>query len=202
MGKNILRNLIIFTICLFITYFLFYYFISNILTLFIDPPAFIYLGLMIFTAVTLFVITTSIINKKINKSYIDLLAVMYLITVIGLSFFKTRHVFYGINLNPFSILKDFHDYFKHTLFLVITNALLYLPLGIYIKLKVKTRNSELLIVFLVYILLIEALQLATKKGIFDINDIILNTLGFFLGILCSSLISRYSLLKHWEKSHG
>jgi glycopeptide antibiotics resistance protein len=38
--------------------------------------------------------------------------------------------------------------------------------------------------FVLYILVIETMQYILRKGIFDINDIILNTLGFILGVLC------------------
>jgi hypothetical protein len=46
-----------------------------------------------------------------------MLAVLYFGMAIGLSFFKTTSNFSGINLNPFSIVVDFKEYFNHTLLL-------------------------------------------------------------------------------------
>jgi glycopeptide antibiotics resistance protein len=115
---------------------------------------------------------------------------LYFGIAIGLSFFKTMSNFNGINLNPLSIINDFKNHFNHALLLAVTNTLLYVPLGIYIRFKVKISNFKLFIGFLLYILLIEVIQNVSHRGIFDINDIILNTLGFFIGVLCSNFIMK------------
>ncbi|MGH4141143.1 VanZ family protein [Clostridium sp.] len=54
--------------------------------------------------------------------------------------------------------------------------------------------------FLVYILMIETIQHVSHSEIFDINDIILNTLGFFLGVLCSNFIMKTSV-KHFPNTY-
>lgn len=200
MKNNILRNSIILTICLFITYIVFYNFVSGLLTRFLSPSISLYLGMMIFTATALYIFSISVIDKKFNKLHVNILAVLYLGIVMVLSFFKTKSNFTGINLNPLSIINDFKVYFNHTLLLVVTNTLLYLPLGIYLKFKVKMSNLKLLIGFLLYILMIETIQYVSHRGIFDINDIILNTLGFFLGILCRDFFMKNSI-KHFQMSH-
>lgn len=133
-------------------------------------------------------ITISVINKRISKVHINILAILYFGIAIGLSFFKTTSKLSGVNLNPFSIVIDFKNYFSHTLLLVVTNILLYLPLGAFMKFRIKSNNFSLLTRFIIYILFIEIMQYILRRGIFDINDIILNTLGFVAGVLCCNFI--------------
>ena len=56
--------------------------------------------------------------------------------------------------------------------------MLFIPLGIINKNILKS---------IIIILLIETLQLTLKKGIFDVVDIILNTVGVLLGFLGEKL---------------
>ncbi|MBK5241922.1 VanZ family protein [Clostridium sp.] len=193
MKKNILRNSIVLFICLFTTYFIFYNFVSELLTRFMSPSTGLYLGMMVFTTTILYVVSISIINKKISKVHVDFLTVMYFGLTIGLSFFKTMSNYNGINLNPFSIITDFKEYFNLTLLLVVTNTLLYFPLGLFVKFRSKVSNLKLLIWFLLYILIIEVMQYILHRGIFDINDIILNTIGFLIGILCRDFVIKSSI---------
>jgi len=191
--KTILRNIGVLIICLLITYIIFYNFVSELLTRFMSPSVSLYLGMMIFSTAILYIITISVINKRINKIHVSILALLYLGIAIGLSFFKTTSNFSGVNLNPFSIVVDFKNYFNHTLLLVVTNTLLYLPLGVFVKFRIKANNISLLMGFILYILVIETMQYILHRGIFDINDIILNTLGFILGILCCNFAGSLSM---------
>jgi glycopeptide antibiotics resistance protein len=154
------------------------------------PSAALYLSLMIFTATILYIFFISIINRKISTVHINILAVLYFGITIELSFLKTISNFNGINLNPLNIITDFRNYFSFTLLLVITNMLLYLPMGLYIRFKVKISSFRLFIGFILYIFFIEAMQYILHKGIFDVNDIILNSLGFLIGVLCCEIIMK------------
>ena len=200
MKKNILRNCIILIICLFTTYIIFFNFVSELLTRFMSLSMSLYLGMMIFATTIFYVFSISIINKKVSKIHVNILVTMYFSITIGLSFFKTMSNFNGINLNPFNIITDFKEYFNFTLLLVVTNTLLYLPLGLFARFKVKVSNFVLLIWFLLYILMIEAMQYVLHRGIFDINDIILNTIGFLIGVLCSDFIIKF-FIKRKVKSY-
>jgi VanZ like family. len=191
MKKNILRKLIIFIICLFVTYILFYNYISDIIIRFVTPSIVIYIGLMIFTAVILYIFFISILNRKVSVAHINILALLYFGITIVLSFFKTRTDFTGINLNPLNIVNDFSNYFRHTLFFVVTNTVLYFPVGVYIRLKIRFSNIKLITSFILYIFLIETMQYILHKGIFDVNDIIQNTIGFLIGLLCCDIIKKY-----------
>ena len=192
MKKNILRNCIILVVCLYTTYIMFYNFVSELLTRFMSPSTSLYIGMMIFTTTVFYVFIISVINKKVSRLHLNIIIAMYFGVTIGMSFFKTRVNYTGINLNPFNIIADFKEYFSFTLLLVITNMLIYFPLGLFLKAKAKISNLRLLLGFWAYILMIESMQYIFHRGIFDINDIILNTIGFFIGVLSNDFAIRAS----------
>ncbi|GAA0069999.1 hypothetical protein UT300003_15220 [Clostridium sardiniense] len=186
--KSIVKNIFIFIGCLFITWFLYYNFLGNIVSRVISDAQLAYLSIMVITALTLFIIVRSIIDKKFNKGYTDIIAIMYFIIIMILTFFKGSYS--GVNLNPFEIINEFNDYFGHALLLLISNIFIYVPVSIYIKFKTRISNKNLVSVFLVYIIIVEITQFTLNRGILDINDIITNTLGFTMGIYIYSYIIR------------
>ncbi|MFL0248754.1 VanZ family protein [Clostridium sp. WILCCON 0185] len=197
MRKNLLKNIIVLIIFIFTTYIIFYNFVSELLIRLMTPSVSLYVGMMVFVTTFLYILTISVMNKGVKEIHINTLAVLYFGLVILLSFFKMTSNFYGLNLNPFSIIGDFKEYFNHTLLLVIANMLLYFPLGGFMKFRIKVNNFSLMMGFLVYILIVETMQYILHRGIFDINDIILNTLGFIIGALFSNFV-----IKHHRKERA
>ncbi|MGV3073746.1 VanZ family protein [Clostridium baratii] len=53
---------------------------------------------------------------------------------------------------------------------------------IYIKEKLNLKNNIAILCFIIYITSVEIIQTVTKTGTCDTNDIIMNTLGFIIGI--------------------
>nr|WP_244163254.1 VanZ family protein [Paenibacillus pectinilyticus] len=74
---------------------------------------------------------------------------------------------------------------------ILGNIILFMPLGLYVQLlkKDKRLSISMLIVFLVS-LLVEILQYIFGIGATDIDDIILNSLGGFIGIYVYKVLSR------------
>lgn len=70
------------------------------------------------------------------------------------------------------------------------NILIFLPLGIFLPLLFKrySRFSKVIVASIVISFSIETLQLVLKIGQFDIDDVILNTLGSILGFLLFKII--------------
>jgi len=60
---------------------------------------------------------------------------------------------------------------------------LYLPAGFYLSFRIKNKPKITIFIFLVWIIVVELLQFLTKRGVFDILDIIINLLGYLTGIL-------------------
>ncbi|NLB79191.1 MAG: VanZ family protein [Clostridiaceae bacterium] len=66
---------------------------------------------------------------------------------------------------------------------LLGNLILFMPMGIYLPFFIKkTNKTRTFLVFMMVLLFsIEILQLLTRRGIFDIDDIILNMLGALIG---------------------
>ncbi|MYL53186.1 hypothetical protein GLW08_07520 [Pontibacillus yanchengensis] len=103
---------------------------------------------------------------------------------------------YGINHNftPFTSMQSMlnHSYFMVPLRNIVGNIILFMPLGFVLSLKYGRLKSvkRVGIVGLLSSLFIEVSQLFLPIRAFDIDDIILNTLGAILG---------YLVLKTFEK---
>lgn len=69
---------------------------------------------------------------------------------------------------------------NNVLFSILGNILLFLPLTI-LSLKIKERYIIILLLMFLLVLVLEMLQYFTKRGVFDIVDIILNYFGIILG---------------------
>ncbi len=105
---------------------------------------------------------------------------------------------YRYNLVLFEEIRRFilyRDYVGTGAFLLnfIGNILVLCPLGFLIPLwrKKKTGWVRILISTFLCSFLIEILQLVTKVGVFDVDDLLLNTLGGLLGFFCYNMILRW-----------
>lgn len=65
---------------------------------------------------------------------------------------------------------------------IISNLLLFIPVFYLLK-KVITNNLYSLLITFFLIIILELLQMITKRGIFDIADIILNTFGVLIALV-------------------
>ncbi|WP_340025274.1 VanZ family protein [Paenibacillus sp. FSL K6-1096] len=70
------------------------------------------------------------------------------------------------------------------------NYLAFVPFGLVIPLLVRCRFLPFLLVFLAAITGVELIQMVTRLGAFDINDIVINTLGAAVGYGAQRLIRR------------
>jgi glycopeptide antibiotics resistance protein len=146
---------------------------------------------MIVIAFVFYISAVTMIDKKFNKLHIDTIAKLYFLVVIGLTFFKSSYKVAYFSLNPLNILNDFKDYFHQTFLILICNIFIYTPLGIYVSYKTRIHGSKLIFRFLIYIFIIELIQAISHRGIFDINDIITNTFGFYIGTLFNNIIKNF-----------
>ncbi|MFE4130430.1 VanZ family protein [Peribacillus sp. YIM B13482] len=89
----------------------------------------------------------------------------------------------GINLKPFVAIKMFP--FKEMIINTLGNILLFVPFGFCIAFKFKKqyRIFKVIINGFLFSLTIEVFQLFLSRRWTDVDDIILNTLGSFLGYL-------------------
>lgn len=99
---------------------------------------------------------------------------------------------YRYNLQPFQEIRRFIKYrdilgFKYFFINVFGNVLAFMPLGFFIPALGNLRKNGLLVILICFSLslLVEVIQLVFKLGSFDVDDLLLNTLGGLLGyIVC------------------
>ena len=126
-------------------------------------------------------------TKKLKASKILLWGIflIYTVIVLGATFIHRTPVMYeNINLHIFSsYIKVWNRFSLLELRNIIFNILMFLPIGFVLPLLFKKCEKFYITYFLglCMTISIEVLQLISKRGIFEIDDIINNTLGCMIG---------------------
>ncbi|HEY5587622.1 MAG TPA: VanZ family protein [Candidatus Paceibacterota bacterium] len=123
--------------------------------------------LLIFSMIRLFK------NKKIDRNLFRVIIGVYALLMIVLLFGR-QVMDTTINLNPIDLIK-FKD--KSTFLQNILNIIFFFPIGYLIK---NIDLKKAIPYSLIGIFSIELIQLVTRRGFFDIDDIILNMIGIFI----------------------
>lgn len=98
------------------------------------------------------------------------------------------------NFVPFQVIRQTFftgkfDYENVTLF--FGNIFIFFPMGVIAKLVLMKKKRPLLYLFPVVVSTsIEVLQLFLRCGHFDVDDILLNVFGYFLGVLTVSILNK------------
>lgn len=193
---SVLKQLGLLLISLVISQLVMYYFLDELIV-YITSSSLVFIISRLFLAfiiwIILFILTS---NKERRKIYIPnklliLLYTLYTIFLISITLFKFDGISRSYNLIPLKSIMDFAEVNTNIMFLnLAANSFMFLPLGIiaYYWNK-KTFNSLQIIIYTS--LGIECLQFILNKGIFDINDLILNTIGGLIGII----VTKYFITK-------
>ncbi len=192
--KDLLKNILLISflaiISFFISIILFYTLLDNIL-LWQFEGFLINISLRILLAVAIFQVLWGIIKKKIPRVFIWILGILYTAVLLGTVLFKSPDV-RSVNLNPLTLLSDF----SFIPFYVIANFLCFVPLGMFVRYIIPNVNRSFLLVggFLLS-LLFEIVQYIFKLGVSDVNDIIMNGLGFAFGVWIMLLLRENKKIK-------
>ena len=73
---------------------------------------------------------------------------------------------------------------------IIGNIIIFVPFGILFPLAFQTRFGKTISIGILYILIIETIQFISMLGIFDVDDMILNTTGICCGYLILKIIKQ------------
>ena len=109
----------------------------------------------------------------------------------------------NFNVIPFYTIKEFMEKAEDNPWLAIYNILgniiVFIPYGMYLPIiKKSNRLGENMSVVLLTSLIIEIIQYIFNVGAFDVDDLILNTLGGFIGI--SAYFIMLKIFKRREKA--
>lgn len=150
-----------------------------------------------------------IIKRKILLWLIFLAYIAFLVSILFLGgrvasaeSFDT-YIHYNVNLVPFKTIGVyFNGYINHSSYSsiaftnLVANLIIFFPMGILVPSLFKKVNTFKFVVIMFLMLLgVEMTQLILKIGIFDIDDIILNFLGAFIGyilFICYLGIKRFN----------
>lgn len=114
---------------------------------------------------------------------------------------------YRYNLELFKEIKRFWTNsdvlgWKTVLLNVVGNILAFMPFGFLLPMvsKIGKNFFGTLALSLCFSLVAEILQLVTRVGAFDVDDLFLNTIGGVIGFLGYCIIWK-PFLKYWRKKH-
>ncbi|MGN7758963.1 MULTISPECIES: VanZ family protein [Chryseobacterium] len=136
------------------------------------------------------------------KKFYKIIIVPYTLFLLYLMFWGMGRFQYAdnqITVEPiFSTIEFIHNTieWKDIGIIVLGNIIMFIPFGFLGWIFPRLRDLNALIyTFISSIIIIEALQYFTRMGIFEVDDIILNTFGVYLGwLLCRLVEKRFSRL--------
>jgi len=103
----------------------------------------------------------------------------------------------GVNLVPFRTIKSFMNLHPSTstqakVYNLLGNVALFVPMGFLLPLLFRRANSfgKVFLASFLVSLCFELFQLFTHTGNFDVDDLILNSLGGIVGYLCFTMATR------------
>lgn len=124
---------------------------------------------------------------------------MVLIYWMILGFGRTARPEFRYNLRPLHTIRLFSrtEYFNLTNWAInmIGNIVVFVPFGILLPLLLRGSFRRSASVFLTGIILLESLQLVTRRGSFDVDDILLNSIGFTAGFVLYRIFRRFLIPK-------
>lgn len=139
-------------------------------------------------AFTIYIALNVLIDKEKISKYIDIFIIVYILFLIAITFFKAKLHYHSYIMNPIDSFMEIKRDKLGGIINIFGNLLMYVPIGIYIKEKLNPRNNIAIVCFIIYITSVEIIQTLTKTGTCDTNDIIMNTLGFIIGL---SIYNKY-----------
>ncbi|WP_163582564.1 VanZ family protein [Gracilibacillus saliphilus] len=138
--------------------------------------------------------------RKVIKFTLGICFILYLFVLIILLFFENRG-YTGTNLSLIEYVKNTSNFIPfNTIYFyvqamfnetintnivvrnIIGNIIAFMPMGVFLPIFIKRSNSvtRFTISMIVLILCIETIQALTRRGSFDIDDLILNVFGALL----------------------
>lgn len=95
---------------------------------------------------------------------------------------------YHYNIVPLQTLKMYllhadHFSMRYWLINVVGNVAVFVPFGIALPYLLKLRLMRFLVIFMSALVTLELLQLVLHRGSFDIDDVLLNTIGAMMGYM-------------------
>ncbi|MGX9984958.1 VanZ family protein [Soonwooa purpurea] len=135
---------------------------------------------------------------KILKLILRICIFPYAIVLLYFMFFGFGREAMSINIVRLQPLASSIQFVKNTLFIkdilinIIGNLVMFIPFGFLAWIFPKFYDfKKLILSFLFVLIILEALQYFTRLGVFDIDDIIFNSIGLSLGFYLMTFVEKY-----------
>ncbi|MFE8695989.1 VanZ family protein [Cytobacillus sp. FJAT-53684] len=141
----------------------------------------------------------SLKNEMIKALFYFSIIFIYSLTLFPFPFYAYSHMERGgINLTPFATIYGLltNANFMFSLRNIVGNILLFIPLGFSIPLRFKVNKFwKVILLGFFTSCLVEVIQLFTSIRSFDVDDLILNTIGAIIGLALYRLFDKVRLSK-------
>ena len=152
-------------------------------------------------------------KRKTRHFVYNMLFIIYIALLIYFLFFSdtfgrtTAYDEYRYNLQPFAEIKRYITRVRDTDYLmfiinIVGNVALFIPFGFLFPLMTGKNREKLILMFLATFIvtvtscfIIETIQLLTKVGVFDVDDIIMNACGSVLGYIIYAILVKCRMIK-------
>lgn len=144
------------------------------------------------------------INRRVNIVLLILYTVFVLyLMLVGFqreSLLDTSSYHYELNVLPLPLYLPNSDSFSswQQFFIDLGNLLLFIPFGLLIASVFNTKLIKTMLLFIIFISIVEFFQMFSYRGVFDVKDIIMNSIGCFIGYLAyrfSVYQNQYDIIK-------
>lgn len=161
-----------------------------------------------------------VVKRNTRHLIIKISLILYIIFIIYAMFLRSRGSWSGMPLKEYLLFQSNFVPFKTIIYYIQSiidgsinldiplinlsaNLLMFLPAGIYLPYFVKRIKSiwGCLLTILIVLILIELIQFLTRRGSFDIDDLILNMAGVAIGYLIWKIKFVQRLLNHEPKKN-
>ncbi|MFD2445664.1 VanZ family protein [Bacillus sp. CGMCC 1.16607] len=143
-------------------------------------------------------------KKSIHLSYsllVKLLSVYSIALMILLFFRPNGSNYHSVNLIPFSTIELFlfgEINWLVSFYNLAANIGLFIPYGTFLMIRQRQFGAspfEIIFLPLISITMIELMQFTTHRGSLDVDDLILNMLGIYIGNLIYPVFKRFVYIK-------
>ncbi|MEQ1761921.1 MAG: VanZ family protein [Pyrinomonadaceae bacterium] len=116
-------------------------------------------------------------------------------------------VLFKLSYDPFGVIRDFQTrslnlipfaYARNSE--MVANLVAFIPFGVMLGVNFKelTFRYKIAVIF-AFSLAVEIIQFALAIGVTDITDLIMNTLGGFIGLAAYGLVSKHTNYRYWDE---
>ena len=153
-------------------------------------------------------------QRQTYRLFGKVLFILYIAFLVYFLIFSERYgrepgsASYQYNLVPFQEIRRFWEYRDQLGFLpsftnLFGNVLIFIPFGFFFPMASRSRSLALT-VFLSFMLslAVEMGQFITQVGSFDIDDLLLNTLGGLIGYMLYALSHRVGVNRHRRRNRA